>query len=97
MDELKPIEEIEALNGTLKVGDRVAVAVGSGTRDGGMRVGEVLAILPGKRIKVMVDLASGFFGYRVSKDTGQREFTPRTMTYDDPSSWVKLGAMQDAL
>ena len=51
-------EQIEVLNGTARVGDRVAVAVGAGRYGGGMRVGEVLELTE-KTVKVRVEQASG--------------------------------------
>lgn len=104
------MDEVEVLNGTLKVGDRVAVAVNS--RGPSMRVGEVLEIMPGiagynqrygaVRVRVKVDKASGMAGQHFVYDDGEPysgrwEFRPFTKVYDDPRTMVKLGAMQDAL
>jgi hypothetical protein len=38
------MDEVKVLNGTVKVGDRVAVAVGDGKYGGGQRIGTVHAI-----------------------------------------------------
>jgi hypothetical protein len=82
------MDEIRVLNGRVKVGDRIAVAITAGRHGCGMRVGEVLELVPGgPRVKVRVDLSSGYHFQPV----------PYTKTYDDPARMVKLGALQDAL
>ena len=97
--------EVEVLNGTLREGDRVAVAPGG--RNTGLRIGTVLEILPGiagwnqgfgnVRVRVLVDKASGMTGQHYSPQTKGYEFVPFVKVYDDPRSMVKLGALQDAL
>jgi len=89
-------DQIEALNGPIEVGDRVAVAVGDGKFGSGMRVGEILEIKPFpamdggyKRIEVKV---------RVEKTSGYHfGKLPYVKTFEDPKRMVKLGALQDAL
>ena len=97
--------EVEVLNGTLRVGDRVAVAPTG--RHTGLRIGTVLEILPaiwgfnqrngGTRVRVLVDKSSGLTGSHFNPATGKWEFFPFTKVYDDPRSMVKLGALEDAL
>lgn len=97
--------EVEVLNGTLREGDRVAVAPGG--RNTGLRIGTVLEILPGIagwnqgfggiRVRVRVDKASGLAGQHYNLGTQKWEFTPFVKVYDDPKAMVKLGALQDAL
>jgi hypothetical protein len=90
------MDELQVLNGTVKVGDRLAVARVE-YRAGGMSVGEVLEILDAKRVKVRVDKASGMRGQRVNPETLEWEFKPYVKVYTNPSHMVKLGALEDAL
>ena len=83
------MDEIEVLNGTARVGDRLAVARVE-YRSGGMSVGEILEILDGNRVKVRVDIASGFRGQKYNPETGRHEFKPYVKTYDNPRHMVKL-------
>lgn len=99
------MDEVEVLNGTLKEGDRVAVAVNG--RGPSMRAGTVLEILPGihgwnqrlgtARVRVLVDKASGLTGQHYNTATQKWDFVPFIKVYDDPKTMVKLGAAQDAL
>lgn len=68
------METMECLNGTIAVGDRVAIAVGDGQYGGGMRIGEVVEFLtehntsrwrtgPAVRVKVTAGSGAGFGGY----------------------------------
>lgn len=82
-------DEIKVLNGTLRVGDRVAVARVEG-QSGGMSVGEVLEIPDSKRVKVRVDLASGMRGSHWDPETRQHVFRPYVKTYGNPKHMVKL-------
>jgi hypothetical protein len=99
------MDEVEVLNGTLRAGDRVAVAVGA--RNAGLRVGTVLEIMPGiagynqrdggARVRVLVDKATDMTGQHYNKVTQTWVFLPFTRVYDTPEAMVKLGALQDAL
>ena len=99
------MDEVEVLNGTLRVGDRVAVSVGA--RNAGLRVGTVLEIMPGiagynqrdgeARVRVWVDKASDMTGQHYDPVKREWVFVPFGRVYDDPKSMVKLGAVQDAL
>lgn len=83
------LESTPVLNGTARVGDTVAVAVGEGRAGGGMRVGVVLEIsgdpafsggFKRRYVKVRVEKSSGW------SYTGM----PYFKTYEDPSRMVKL-------
>lgn len=99
------MDEVQVLNGTLRVGDRVAVAVKG--RNSTMKIGEVLEIMPGiagynggyghTRVKVRVDKTGDFTGRHYNPETRSWEFRPYVKVYDCPMSMVKLGALQDAL
>jgi hypothetical protein len=83
------VDEIQVLNGTTKVGDRIGIAVSAGRYGGGMRIGEILEInavpaKPGgfKRIEVKV---------RVTHTSGTSwGGLPYTKTFEDPDRMVKL-------
>ena len=100
------MDEVEVLNGTLRVGDRVAIAIGA--RDAGLRVGTVLEILPAirgynqrneatPRIRVWVDKCSDMTGQKYNPVTREWVFQPFSRIYDGTKAMVKLGAAQDAL
>ena len=84
------LESVEVLNGTVKAGDTVGVAVSSHSAGAGMRVGEVLEIT-GQRamdghykwqeVKVRVTASSRY---------GVNYGVPYVKTYEDPSRMVKL-------
>jgi hypothetical protein len=82
-------EQVEALNGPIKVGDRVGIAVSAGRYGGGMRIGEILEINPVKamdggykRVEVKV---------RVEKTSGTSwGGLPYVKTFEDPDRMVRL-------
>ena len=84
------LESVEVLNGTIKAGDTVGVAVSANSGGAGMRIGEVLQIT-GQRamngcykwqeIKVRVTASSRY---------GVNYGVPYVKTYEDPSRIVKL-------
>lgn len=99
------MDEVEVLNGPLKVGDRVAIAVGA--HNTGLRLGTVLEIMPGiagynqgyggTRVRVWVDKASDMTGQHYDPVNQSWTFVPFSKVYDTPKAMVKLGAIQDAL
>jgi hypothetical protein len=82
------MESVECLNGKISVGDRVAIAVDDGMYGGGMRIGEVLELIPAIRYgketaNVKAKITSGsciaWGGY------------PHVRIYPYPKRFIKLG------
>lgn len=76
-------EQLVVLNDVVKVGDRVAIAVGAGRYGAGMRTGTILEIGGTERrplVKVRVEQTSG---------SNWGPF-PYTKTFDMPKRMVKL-------
>lgn len=96
-------DQIEALNGPIEVGDRVAVARSEG-RGAGMSIGTVLEIDAPKNmagqykrtnVKVRVDRASGMRGHKFDAESGSWVFQPYTRVFRDPKHIVKLPPLVD--